>query len=104
MSFIFTLLIFIVLSEYIIDKDLTKGYKQKIYNLLPNNNSRSSILQSSMEMPLIKRKRKYDNMMNRNNSQHYEDHIKKMFEKPKKKKVIVSNDTKRKIDDFLKDL
>ena len=104
MSFIFTLLIFIVLSEYIIDRDLTYGYKQKLYNLLSNNYSRNSILQSSMEMPLIKRKKKYDNTMNRDSSPSYENHIKKMFETPKKNKVIVSNDTKRKIDDFLKDL
>ena len=117
MSILSTILIFVILSEYFIPKDLTLGYKKKLYDLIPTKaggKSLNDIMSSSTEPPKSnRRKRNYGNRNKAVNptTKEYSDYINSMFKETKKgvidntnEKVKVSEEQKRKIDDFLNGL
>jgi hypothetical protein len=117
MSILFTILIFVILSEYFITKDLTLGYKNKLYDLIPSKaggKSLNDIMKSSTEPPKSNRKKR--NYGNRNKAvnpttKEYSEYINSMFGETKKGiiddsdvKIKVTDEQRKKIDDILKGL
>jgi len=113
MSILFTIIIFIILSEYFITKDLTYGYKARLYSKIPSKKmSMQDIMTSSTEPSMSKRKkRNYGQGVNPTTDE-YRKYINDMFEETKKgvvgtendKKLHVSDEARKKIDDLSKNL